>query len=74
MSISYHSNQLKLNTWNIISIELTPDLYTWTPVSYLAHAVVGQFDVTLVVQKDIVQFQISVHNACEHKTKLGRFW
>lgn len=42
-----------------------------TPVSYLAHAVVGQFDVTLVVQKDIVQFQISVHYACEHKTRIG---
>jgi len=36
--------------------------------SYLAHAVVSELNVTLSVKQNIVQLQVTIHNACPHTT------
>lgn len=40
------------------------------PDAFLAHAVVGQFDVALVVQQDVVQLEIAVDDACRPRAKV----
>jgi len=41
---------------------------------YLAHAVVGEFDVTLGVQQHVVQLQVTIHNAWTQYKTLSKCW